>query len=64
MCGHRCVDRRVPRINQFTALIWGIDARALPSLFPNEADDFVRMFGALCPGRLGTILVLIMVVVL
>ncbi len=52
-------------MNQLTALIWGIDARSLPSLFPNEADDFVTILGApIRIARLGTIGVLIVVLFL
>lgn len=52
-------------INQLTALIWGIDARNLPSVFPNAASDFITVFGApVRIARLGTIGVLIVVLVL
>ncbi len=51
--------------NQLTAMIWGVDARSLPSPFPDDADDFVRILGApIRIARLGTIGVLIVVVVL
>ena len=52
-------------VNQLAAMIWGVDARSLPSAFPNDADDFVRIFGApIRIARLGTIGVLIIVVLL
>ncbi len=52
-------------LNQLTSLIWGIDARNLPSAFPDEPDDFVTIFGApVRIARLGTIGVLIVVLVL
>jgi branched-chain amino acid transport system permease protein len=52
-------------INQLAAMIWGVDARSLPSPFPDDADDFVRILGApIRIARLGTIGVLIVVVVL
>jgi branched-chain amino acid transport system permease protein len=52
-------------INQLAAMIWGVDARSLPSPFPDEADDFVRILGApIRIARLGTIAVLLVVVVL
>ncbi len=52
-------------LNQLTALIWGIDARSLPSVFPDAADDFVTIFGApIRIARLGTIGVLIVVLIL
>lgn len=52
-------------LNQLTALIWGIDARSLPSVFPDAADDFVTILGApVRIARLGTIGVLIVLLVL
>lgn len=33
-------------INQLHSMIWGPNARSLPSVFPNGADDFFRLFGA------------------
>lgn len=33
-------------INQLHSMIWGPDARSLPSVFPNDPDDFFRLFGA------------------
>ncbi len=33
-------------INQLHSMIWGPNARSLPSVFPNDADDFFRLFGA------------------
>lgn len=52
-------------INNLAAMIWGVDARSLPSPFPNDADDFVRILGApIRIERLGTIAVLVVVVVL
>lgn len=50
-------------INQVVALIWGVDARSLPSPFPSKATDFVRVFGApIRWDRIGTILVLAVLV--
>ncbi len=52
-------------INQLVAMIWGVDARSLPSVFPDAADDFVTIFGApVRVARLGVIGVLIVVLVL
>jgi branched-chain amino acid transport system permease protein len=52
-------------INQLGAMIWGVDARSLPSPFPDQADDFVRILGApIRLARLGTIAVLFVVVAL
>lgn len=52
-------------VNNLAAMIWGVDARSLPSPFPNDADDFVRILGApIRIERLGTIAVLVVVVVL
>lgn len=46
-------------INQVVSLVWGIDARKLPSPFPSKSGDFVRVFGApIRWDRIGTILVL------
>jgi branched-chain amino acid transport system permease protein len=33
-------------INQLTAMIWGVDARGVPSPFPSEPSDFFRVFDA------------------
>jgi branched-chain amino acid transport system permease protein len=33
-------------INSLAVAIWGVDPRGFPSLFPNEPDDFFRLFGA------------------
>lgn len=33
-------------INQLAVAIWGVDPRGFPSPFPNEPDDFFRLFGA------------------
>ncbi len=50
-------------INQMVAMIWGVDARKLPSPFPSKSGDFVRVFGApIRWERIGTILVLIVLV--
>ena len=38
-------------VNQFVAMIWGVDARSLPSLFPTDADDFVTTSGRRYPDR-------------
>jgi branched-chain amino acid transport system permease protein len=52
-------------LNQAVAMIWGIDARRLPSIFPNGPGDFVVFLGApLRIARLGVIAVLIMVLLL
>jgi branched-chain amino acid transport system permease protein len=52
-------------VNQMVAMIWGIDARPLPSIFPDDADSFVTVLGApVRIARLGTIGVLIVVLVL
>ena len=52
-------------INQLVAMIWGVDARSLPSVFPDAADDFVTIFGApVRIARLGLIGVLIVVLFL
>ncbi|MEM8619234.1 MAG: branched-chain amino acid ABC transporter permease [Actinomycetota bacterium] len=52
-------------VNQLTAMIWGVDARGLPSVFPDDADDFVTVFGApLRIARLGILAMLAVVVFL
>lgn len=52
-------------INQLVAMIWGVDARSLPSVFPDGADDFVVIAGApIRLARLGVIAVLIVVLLL
>jgi branched-chain amino acid transport system permease protein len=52
-------------VNQIVAMIWGVDARSLPSVFPDDADDFVTIGGApIRIARLGTIGVLIVVLFL
>jgi branched-chain amino acid transport system permease protein len=52
-------------INQLAAMIWGVDARSVPSVFPDSADDFITIIGApIRVARLGTIGVLIVVLVL
>ena len=52
-------------VNQAVAMIWGVDARSLPSVFPDDADDFVTIFGApVRIARLGVIGVLIVVLFL
>ncbi len=52
-------------INQLVAMIWGIDARGLPSVFPDGATDFVTVLGApVRIARLGTIGVLAVVLLL
>ena len=52
-------------INQLTAMIWGVDSRSLPSVFPDGASDFVTVLGApVRIARLGIIGVLIVVLVL
>ncbi len=51
-------------VNQLVALIWGVDARRLPSPFPSKSTDFIRVFGApIRWDRIGTIIVLVVVVV-
>jgi branched-chain amino acid transport system permease protein len=52
-------------VNQVTAMIWGVDARRLPSVFPNGATDFVTVFDTpIRIARLGVIGVLIVVLLL
>jgi branched-chain amino acid transport system permease protein len=52
-------------VNQFAAMLWGVDARSLPSAFPDQADDFVTLGGATVRvARLGIIGVLIVLLVL
>jgi branched-chain amino acid transport system permease protein len=52
-------------INQAVAMIWGVDARSLPSVFPDGADDFVTILGApVRVARLGVIGVLVVVLLL
>ena len=52
-------------VNQAVAMIWGVDARSLPSVFPDDADSFVTIFGApVRIARLGVIGVLIVVLLL
>jgi branched-chain amino acid transport system permease protein len=47
-------------ISSLTVAIWGVDARGLPAVFPNESDDFFRLFGAAVRWeRVGIFLVLI-----
>ncbi len=52
-------------VNQLNAMIWGVDARRLPSVFPDGADAFVTILGTpLRIARLGVIGVLIVVLIL
>jgi branched-chain amino acid transport system permease protein len=52
-------------INQLLSMIWGPNARSLPSVFPNDADDFFRLFGAPVRWeRFGIFLVLLVLLVL
>ena len=52
-------------VNQLVAMIWGVDARSLPSVFPDDADDFVTILGApIRIARLGLIGVLIVLLFL
>jgi branched-chain amino acid transport system permease protein len=52
-------------VNQLVAMFWGVDARGLPNVFPDQADDFVTIFGApIRVARLGVIGVLIVVLLL
>ena len=52
-------------VNQLNAMIWGVDARRLPSVFPDGADDFVTVFGTpLRIARLGVIGVLVVLLLL
>ena len=52
-------------VNQLVAMIWGVDARSLPSVFPDDADDFVTILGApIRIARLGVIGVLIVLLFL
>jgi branched-chain amino acid transport system permease protein len=52
-------------VNQMVAMIWGVDARSLPSVFPDQADDFIVILGApVRIARVGTIAILAVLVVL
>ncbi len=52
-------------VNQLVAMFWGVDARGLPNVFPDQADDFVTILGApVRIARLGVIGVLIVVLLL
>ena len=52
-------------VNQLVAMFWGVDARGLPSVFPDAADDFVTILGApIRIARLGVIGVLMVVLLL
>jgi len=52
-------------VNQLNALIWDVKPRGLPSVFPDDADDFVTILGApVRIARLGVIAVLIVMLVL
>ena len=52
-------------VNQLVAMIWGVDARSLPSVFPDAEDDFVVVGGApIRLARLGIIAVLIVLLFL
>ena len=52
-------------LNNLVAVIWGVDARRMPSPFPNDADDFIRIGGAAVRlERLGIIAVLLLLVAL
>lgn len=52
-------------VNQLSAMFWGVDARSLPSPFPTDADDFIRIGdAAIRIERLGIIAVLIVMVAL
>jgi branched-chain amino acid transport system permease protein len=52
-------------VNQLNAMIWGVDARRLPSVFPDGATDFVTVLGTpLRIARLGVIGVLIVLLIL
>ena len=52
-------------VNNLTAMIWGVNARSLPSAFPSDAGDFVRVLDApIRVERVGIIGVLGVVVVL
>ena len=52
-------------VNQLSAMFWGVDARALPSLFPTGATDFFRIGGAAIRyERVGIIGVLVVMLVL
>ncbi len=33
-------------LNALVQMFWGVDARGLPSIFPNDSDDFIRIGGA------------------
>ncbi len=50
-------------LNNLVAAVWGVDARRMPSPFPNDADDFVRIGGAAVRiERLGIFAVLLVMV--
>jgi branched-chain amino acid transport system permease protein len=50
-------------LNNLIAVIWGVDARRMPSVFPNKAEDFVRIGGAAVRiERLGIIAVMLLLV--
>ena len=52
-------------VNQLNAMIWGVDARRLPSVFPDGATDFVTVLDTpLRVARLGVIGVLIVLLLL
>jgi branched-chain amino acid transport system permease protein len=52
-------------VNSFIAFFWGVDSRSLPSVFPTDADAFVRILDApIRYERIGTIVVLIVVLFL
>jgi len=52
-------------VNQAVAMIWGVDSRSLPSVFPDDADSFVTILGApVRIARLGVIGVLVVVLFL
>ncbi|MFK7917345.1 MAG: branched-chain amino acid ABC transporter permease [Ilumatobacter sp.] len=54
-------------VNQLSAMFWGVDARALPSLFPTDANAFFRFPGtdaAIRYERVGIIGVLIVMLIL
>lgn len=52
-------------LNQMHSLIWGPDARSLPSVFPSGPNDFFRLFGApVYWQRFGIFLTLLVLLVL
>lgn len=52
-------------LNNLVAAVWGVDARRMPSPFPNKAEDFIRVGGAAIRiERLGIFVVLLVMLLL